>query len=288
MVMLKIGVSACDFPLNEMWFCKLSEAGIDAVEVFVTCDNWKEMDFPEIQRLAEQYGIILWSCHLPFHRIDVLDVASQNEALRLKSVNTCCEVVRRAAAAGIRKFVVHPSSEPKSEDADGRELEMQQAMKSLRTLAQVADENGSVIAVENLPRSCLGRTAEELLELVSADARLKICFDTNHLLGVDLYDFIDRIAERIVTLHVSDYDFVNERHWLPGEGKIQWQKLCHKLLEVGYEGVWLYEIDLQCPPTILRDRDLELTDFSRNAREIFENRPLTVIGRPKENLGMWD
>ena len=60
-----------------------------------------------------------------------------------------------------------------------------------------------------------------------------------------------------------------------------------KLLEKGYQGPWLYEISLMPNPKTMERRKLEFTDFSRNAMEIFENKPFTVIGKPKENLGMW-
>ena len=58
--------------------------------------------------------------------------------------------------------------------------------------------------------------------------------------------------------------------------------------EVNYKGVWLYEIGFECPETILRDRDLTCEDFVRNAKELFENKDITVFSNPKPNLGMWE
>ncbi len=79
--------------------------------------------------------------------------------------------------------------------------------------------------------------------------------------------------------HVSDYDYIDERHWLPGEGDIPWYDLYNALLEIGYTGAWMYEIGPKCPNTILRDRDLTCADFARNAKEIFEGKPLTVFSQ---------
>ena len=73
-----------------------------------------------------------------------------------------------------------------------------------------------------------------------------------------------KVGDKIITLHVSDYDFMNERHWLPGEGQNDWQKIIKSLKEVGYTGVWMYEIRFTCPNTILRDRDLSCDDFVKN------------------------
>ena len=53
--------------------------------------------------------------------------------------------------------------------------------------------------------------------------------------------------------------------------------LYNALQEIGYDGVWMYEISPKCPKTIIRDRDLTCADFARNAKEIFERKPLTVF-----------
>jgi sugar phosphate isomerase/epimerase len=285
--MLKIGMSSCAFPLNEESFSALAQAGLDAIEISMPAVKHAELDFAQTKQFADRYGILLWSYHLPFAKPDVLDIASLDEEIRTKTVDTWCELIKKGSEIGIHKFVAHPSSEPKSVEPEERKQEIEQAMRSLQTLAEVARQNGSIVAVENLPRSCLGRNSAELLQLLSADPDLKICFDTNHLLIEDPIQFLDQVASKIVTLHVSDYDFVNERHWLPGEGDINWQLLYQKLIQHGYCGVWMYEIGMKAPATILRSRDLCPADYIANAKQIFAGEKPTPIGTRKENLGMW-
>ena len=286
--MLRVGRSSCGFALNEESFQELSAAGIQEIEISLSYNKYADLNYPAVKALADQYGINLWSYHLPFGGLNAMDIASKDEDMRKRSVACWGELIKKGAEIGIQKFIAHPSSEPKAENEDERKRELDQSMRSLQTLAEIAGANGGVIAVENLPRTCLGRTSDEMLLLTSADSRLKICFDTNHLLAEDLYGFLDRIADKIVTLHISDYDFVNERHWLPGEGKVDWKRLYTKLLQSGYNGVWMYEVGSKCPKTIIRDRNLTSADFARNAYEIFNNENLTVMGTPKENLGMWE
>ena len=86
----------------------------------------------------------------------------------------------------------------------------------------------------------------------------------------------------------SDYDDINERHWLPGEGKVDWTALYNALREVGYNGVWMYELGQSCPKTILRDRDLTFPDFYENAMSVFVGEKPRVYSRPKPNLGWWE
>ena len=287
-VMYRIGLSSCGFPLNAESYAALRAAGIMDIEISLPFKDYPDLDFQKTKTLADAYGVNLWSFHLPFAGAGVQDIASPDEALRKKSVNLLAEYIRKGADIGIDKFVVHPCGEPVSEEPAERAMQMQQSMTSLDTLAEVAASCGAVVAVEDLPRSCLGRTAEEIRQLISANDKLRVCFDTNHLLIEDNLHFAKVLGDKIDTLHVSDYDFVNERHWLPGEGKNDWPTLYDAIRETGYNGVWLYEIGLSCPKTIYRDRNLTFEDFYRNANEIFDHRPLTVLSRPKENLGMWE
>jgi sugar phosphate isomerase/epimerase len=155
------------------------------------------------------------------------------------------------------------------------------------TPIEIARRYGAVIAVEDLPRTCLGNTAAEIAELISVHPDLRVCFDTNHLLTEDAADFVRALGDKIITTHVSDYDFLNERHWLPGEGKLDWQSIVNALREVNYSGTWLYELGFDCPKTLIRERELTCEDFSRNAAEIFENRPLTVISTVMPDLKSW-
>lgn len=71
---------------------------------------------------------------------------------------------------------------------------------------------------------------------------MKICFDTNHLLSEDIVHFVEACGDRIATIHVSDYDRVDERHWLPGKGKIDWPALYGALMKAGYKGAFMYEL----------------------------------------------
>ena len=50
------------------------------------------------------------------------------------------------------------------------------------------------------------------------------------------------LGSRIITTHISDHDYVDERHWLPGEGKIDWMRMLAAFETIGYEGVFNYEL----------------------------------------------
>ena len=263
--------------------CK--SAGIEAIEVSVGNAAFTDgIDFNAIRSLANEYGITLWSFHLPFAPFEEIDISMPS--LADHTVEYFCSLIDKASDIGIKTFIVHPSGEP-IEECD-RPMRLECAKKSLFKLAEYAKSKGGVIAVEDLPRTCLGRDSSDILELISAHPDLRVCFDTNHLLSEDLGDFIKKVGSKIVTTHVSDYDFINERHWLCGEGKIDWLSLKNSLCDVGYDGYWLYEVGLTGSSwTIDRERPLTHEDLSRNFNEIMAGIPPTPVGKAKENLPMF-
>ncbi len=274
--MLNVGMSSCAFALTEENFKKLSESGIKNIEISLAYEKYGELDYKNVKKLADEFGVNIWSYHLPFSGPWTCDIASHEESVRKRAVELWCDCIRKGADIGIDKFVAHPSSEPKPED-DERATFINYAKENLDFLAEFAAKQGAVIAVEDLPRTCLGRTADEIADLISVNNKLRVCFDTNHLLLDDNLTFIEKLSDKIVTTHISDYFFVDECHWLPGEGEIDWYALYNKLIEKGYNGVWMYELGFKSPRTLTRTRNLDFSDFYNNAMEIMSGKPLTVV-----------
>ncbi len=281
---MKIGISSRCFEYTDEYFRQLAENKINAIEISRRPGLYDLINYEEISRLSKAYNIMLWSYHLPFTPVEEIELASLDSEVRKYTIKYLGELIKKASDIGVGKFVVHSSREFEGE----RDEKIKYAMESLDILAEIANKEGAIICVEDLPRSCIGNTSDEILELLSANDKLRVCLDTNHLMQEDVLSFVERVGDKIATLHISDYDFVNERHWLPGEGVIDWKKLYKALCDCGYDGVWMYEIGFACPKTIIRDRDLNFGDFYRNANEIFSGSDLTVISRPKENLGFWE
>ncbi|MDD7413065.1 MAG: sugar phosphate isomerase/epimerase family protein [Eubacteriales bacterium] len=239
----------------------LHQAGVQAIELSFRAAQMDKIDLTAQVEKARAHGILVWSIHLPF---DGLDIAALDEAFRRRTLNYHKDLITRAGAAGIHTAVVHACLEPVA-DAD-RAARMERSKESLCELAECAQASGVVVAVEDLPRSCLGNCSKEMLELLSADERLRLCFDTNHLLGEDIAHFLSFMNGKIRTVHISDYDFVDERHWLPGEGRIDWKALLKALEATGYTGPFLYEVGMEPPRLTDRTTPRTLDEFTRNYR----------------------
>lgn len=282
--MYKIGLSTTASSNSEELFRACRDAGVAVVEISRPKAEVDALDYAELKRISDKYGVKIWSFHLPFYPFDEIDISKPS--LAEGSVKYLCNIIDKATSIGIDKFIIHASGESIGDDE--RKERMECAKKSLFALAEYAMARGAVICVEDLPRTCLGRSIDDIKELLDAHTALRVCFDTNHLLYEDNIKFIRELGDKIVTLHVSDYDMINERHWLPGEGKNDWKGILEALSDIGYNGPWLYEMDFVLPKTIIRERELNPSDLVRNATELFEGAPISVISTPKPNLGFWE
>ena len=264
-----------------------ARAGVACAEISMPGREYAGFPYAAFAVHARDAGVAIRSFHLPFYTEETIDPASLDPDVRRRTAELHARYVRIAASMGARIAVVHACLEPVA-DADRAER-LARSRESMAALAEVGAAEGVTVCVENLPRSCLGNRAAELAEIVAVDPRLRVCFDTNHLLGESHADFLAALGPLVVTTHVSDYDFVNERHWLPGEGRIDWRALADGLDAIGYADAFNYELDFAGnPKTVARDRPLAPDDIVRNAREIEARAPLTVHGAGGlPDLPMW-
>ncbi|WP_122120825.1 sugar phosphate isomerase/epimerase family protein [Alistipes megaguti] len=229
---------------NSENLARIKEAGVDYVEVTF---NYFWRNAPEnecytrayeVKKRIDEAGLKVWSCHLPFSR--QLDISVLDPQQREENVLFMERMIRLAAIFDPQRLVLHPSSEPIADNE--RETRMQNSANSIGRLALAAKEIGVMLCIENLPRTCLGRNSDEILQLIANYPEVMVCFDSNHLLKEDHAHFFEQVGNRIGTIHASDYDRKDERHWLPGKGIIDWSDFLRKLKQSGYNGVFMYEI----------------------------------------------
>lgn len=183
-------------------------------------------------------GLKVWSVHMPYSR--TLDISVIDDFKREDNVRYMKDMMRVAGIFQPQFLVLHPSSEPITPDE--REQRLANSHASIGELAPVAEEIGAVLCVENLPRTCLGQNGEEMMRLVEGYDEVGLCFDTNHLLYQSHEDYLKAVAKgKIRTVHLSDYDFADERHLIPGKGLIDNQALWAGIKENGYDGIMMFE-----------------------------------------------
>ena len=258
----KCGMSTSAFGyLDETVFRAYAESNIRVMEISLSEIQTDSLNWKALPVLSESHGVEIRSLHLPFYPFEHNNLASFDANVRKMTIDAHLERIRHMSEAGIRIAVVHPSGEPNS--PEGRREQLKICQDSLASLAEAASTYGVSVAVEDLPRTCLGNCSSEILFLTESHPNLCVCFDTNHLLTETNHSFISAVGGRIKTIHVSDYDMADEKHWLPYEGKTDWVELVTDLENAGYDGPFLYEVPMKCPRTLNR-RDLVPGDYYAN------------------------
>ena len=213
--------------------------GFDCAEISFRYDYYDNIDWRSIPQWSKNTGTELWSVHLPFTRKEI-NIAYPDKAVSNVAVAFQRNLIARAGEAGAKVIVIHPSSEPIADE--DRPMLLQRCGENLGKLIDKAKEYGMQVAVENLPRTCLCNCRDDVRYLLEQLPDLRVCFDTNHLLKEKNEDFVRAFGDKIITLHISDYDFIDERHQFPGDGQINWRNLMAELEAVDYAGPFMYEV----------------------------------------------
>lgn len=197
--------------------------------------------FKLLGETARDSGLVTWSLHAPFgHHISP---ATADEAARAETLRALAEAMAQAEALGAGLLIVHPGYyDPQAEN---RAEALERAARTLAEVSNLAAQRGLRLALEYLPPKPpdLGSSAEELLWLqAQIGGDIGFCLDVNHAnLPEDLLEVVKRLGSSLLTTHLSDNDGQQERHWLPGEGVIDWPALIGALHQAAYRGPLLLE-----------------------------------------------
>lgn len=236
------GLSSAFYPESspENWR-EAREAGFEQIEIGMSRRETKQATIALAEKIcadAQAAGMRIGSFHLPFgHPWEPSSANIGHLKLMLRDLVDTLDVAQRYGAP---IAVLHASYEPI--DAAERAHRLEICRDSVRFLGEEAARRGIRLAVENLPRTCLGNVADELLYITDCGKSAGICFDFNHLLQESHEDFLRKAAPYVVTTHISDYDRVDEKHWLPGLGVIDYPAAVAQLEAAGYRGQWLFEL----------------------------------------------
>ncbi len=222
----------------------LRGSSVQAVELWEPTFEKGERHVQEVRLALAAVGVEPRSVHADFDAS--LDISSPDAAIRSAGIQAIAAALDLAVQIGASVVVVHPSSEPIESDA--RDARLEQAKRSIETAADMVQEAGCRMAIELLPRTCLGHSVAELLSLLENvnPATVGVCLDVNHLMDrfASLAAVVHSLGPRLLALHCSDYDGVDEKHWPPMRGVIDWGAFLSALSAIGFAGPFNYEAHL--------------------------------------------
>ncbi|RPI23728.1 MAG: sugar phosphate isomerase/epimerase [Acidobacteria bacterium] len=246
------------------------ENGFTLLEISSSQGHLDYREPEDLKRLSVQLrdlGLEPFSFHGPLS--NHLDLSSQDEGQRERSVAELLQAAEAAGRLGAAHFVVHPGPEqtgPVGEEQRGERLE--RAAEALEKIRSHCAKIGVVLVLENmLPHLSLGKT-DDLLKIISAldGQEFGVCLDTGHAnLAGDIYDLPGRIGSRLKMLHAHDNRGRHDDHLAPGQGRIDWQLLLERLASQGFVGPLMLELSGEN-----HDEPGQLLQEAQAGREVLE------------------
>lgn len=170
------------------------------------------------------------------------NLASQDQALRQRGLETVQSGCRLARALGARVFlVVAGLQEPGTEYA----RTYQTAVTSLRRAASYAEDAGVMLGVENVPSNFLcspGEYAQFIADVDQPAVQAYLDFGNGASIGPGYPEnWITALGGRIAMVHAKDYDQGLKAFVCCGQGDLAWGQVFAALQEVGYDGYLIVE-----------------------------------------------
>ena len=207
--------------------------GVDCCTLFLPKDF--ETYIPAFERIQAS-GLKLNAVHMPITN-EWADLACQYEEDRKEIVKLFTKLIKQLDAYNPSAYVFHPGGFGVNET--NQEEYTERLVKSVNVLTQ---ETNTKICIENMAGRHFLDTSDKMLAFLDKCKDAYTCVDVNHFYFEKPEDAILKYGNRIGMIHISDYDFERERHWLPKEGKIDWQKVISAFEKVGYQGTFNYEV----------------------------------------------
>ena len=208
-------------------------------------------ELASLHQLIRDCGLSVGTVHAPLGRAVI---AAPEERWRVENVGLFSDYLRLSGDLGAGGMVIHPVPNPSDLDGPGSpELTRiigDAARRSLDELVPVALASSVRMLLENLPFAGPFPllTMTELSHLVEPypEEAVGLVIDTGHAwtIGNDPAAEIRAAGDRLWGTHLQDVDGENPRdnHWAPTQGDLDWPAIREALLDVGYRGLWTFEI----------------------------------------------
>lgn len=203
----------------------------------------------KFRKFAQEHGVSFPQGHLKI----AADVAPPEQKAFDEIIDELKHWIDLFVAVGVRAAVIHPGGDDFRQQGgdEGKILDLQ--VHALTILSRHSAGSGMVFCLENLSKPPAD-TAEHLLAIIAAapEAEVGICLDTGHLhmAGGDPGEFVRQAGSSLLALHIDDNDGSSDQHLLPyARGTVPWENLMPALREVGYSGLFNFEIggETRCP-----------------------------------------
>ncbi len=251
---MKLGLSTLlhrDRPLDRELLQTMRQAGVESVELTDYHPGFSYEEpaaFADLKSVLSELELELNSLHIHLEKFDPeFDLATLVASQREKALAAYRRAVDLMAALGGGILVTHDIRIPESPSGEDAALDVEKRsafLDNLRQIARYAEPVQVRLALENTSRGYTRDPARLVALIEDLDVpNVGICIDTGHrnLVG-DPVDALRTVGSHLCTLHIHDNRGQRDEHLLPGGGNIAWQDIWRALDQIGYGGVFMYEL----------------------------------------------
>ena len=235
--------------LKELKKLEFYSVDVDCCTLFVPSDL---AIYNECYETILSHGLKINAIHMPISN-EWADISCQYEEDRKEIVKLFSNLMKELDKYNPSAFVFHPGGFGVNQDSLNEYT--QRLIKSVNVLTEETDKK---VCIENMAGRFFLDTSDQMLNLLSNCKKAYTCVDVNHFYFEKPEDAILKYGDRIGSIHISDYDFVKERHLLPKLGSIDWNKVIGALKTVGFNGVFNYEVSGKYPFELIKQNHAEL------------------------------
>lgn len=219
---------------------KAANMGFDTFEIAVENPNLIQVD--ELHAALQRHGMQAVVCGVfgPDR-----DLSSEDPAMRQATeqyITFCIDMAKKLGASIVCGPMYASVGKARLIPAAERRQEWERSVKSMRTLAAYAGEQGVRLAIEPLNRfeTDMINTIEQALAYVNdvGHPNIGLHLDTfhMHLEEKDSAEGIRRAGDRVFHFHACEND-----RGVPGRGQVNWASIAVALRSIGYNGAVVIE-----------------------------------------------
>ena len=184
-----------------------------------------------VKKMIAEAGVTFAGVHAPFGgQWDLLAGDAEFRPVSLDVHRKLIELLPNEF--GIHSYTMHLMNDLYPGTPDDAEKHMG---KVLEPLLEVAAKNNVVIALENgFQEIDIPETMPRYMRRYASD-NLGCCLDLAHANVIahrrhaDIETYIDELLPYIIVCHLHDNDGEADRHWVPGDGIVDWKRCMPKL-----------------------------------------------------------
>ncbi|MCF6176972.1 MAG: sugar phosphate isomerase/epimerase [Victivallaceae bacterium] len=202
-------------------------------------DNVNILD--DLREQSKEYGIEILNWHL----IQYSPFQKSKEASRI-AIDSMKYSMDKGSRIGAKNHVLHWYQRflDKSYDIMWRDI--------VDEWADHAKKLGIRLLMETVPDKASNQryvSSSEIINFVRSylPEVLAMCIDVNHSnLQEKLPNVVHKVKDRLISLHISDNDGHEEKHWLPGQGLIDFTSFFESLEAIKFDGMLVMEVKKWC------------------------------------------